>query len=83
MSWRTISSSRSQKCKVCASPADQVVDSVNFAVQDPRPKSRDAVIVGGSDEEGVLAALARLREILGDGFKDVAASKEVGLQRAP
>ena len=42
----------------------QVVDSVNSAVLDPRHSTRDAILVGGSDESGTIAAAEKLCEIL-------------------
>ena len=42
----------------------QVVDSVNSPVLDPRHSTRDAVLVGGSDDAGTLAAAEKLLEIL-------------------
>ena len=42
----------------------QVVDSVQSAVLDPRHSTRDAILVGGSDEAGTLAATEKLCEIL-------------------
>ncbi len=42
----------------------QVVDSVNSAVLDPRHSTRDAILAGGSDDAGTLAAAQKLLEIL-------------------
>ena len=41
-----------------------VVDSVNDCAFDATDKSRDAILVGGSDDPGTAAAVARLVEIL-------------------
>ena len=42
----------------------QVVDSVNHPTLDPRHSTRDAVLVGGSDEAGTLAAAEKLCDLL-------------------
>ena len=42
----------------------QVVDSVNHATLDVRHSTRDAVLVGGSDDAGTLIAIDKLCEIL-------------------
>jgi hypothetical protein len=42
----------------------QVVDSVNHATLNPRHSTRDAILVGGSDEAGTLAAVEKLCELL-------------------
>lgn len=41
-----------------------VVESVNDPSFDATDKTRDAPIIGGSDEEGTLAAMAKVAEIL-------------------
>ncbi len=41
-----------------------VVESVNDPSFDATDKTRDALIIGGSDEEGTLAAMAKVAEIL-------------------
>ena len=42
----------------------QAVDSVNLATLDVTHGTRDAVLAGGSDEAGTLAAVERLCEII-------------------